>query len=1252
MTQNLIITNDDGEYCQFTVEIPDGYGSFSIDSINGTLINQCFLRVGDKLSFKLANNPIVYDNAKLNILTSNGPESVDFVSLDTFKILKIKFLPIYSLFHPSMQRFVFIINPADDDVILDDPKDAPSIYRATNGLLSSFTGRYAIAFAFTTNEEINSTAIDVTFGDSISNSKTTLEDMGSYNEAGGIIPDNLQSSTYSLGSTWRYPVSNLVLSHKLHTIFENITADELMLAVFEKNDDNTLQTRDNYEEIGGMVNNNGEVIVNTLMETLTFEVYDYSQTPMTQYTTGNTFPNDKFNQIEKYLVHYDGTNYSHISGVDYITGSTLFGGQYKEATIDTSVGTATFNALSFAHIDAASYRVGSVDIVVLNRNQAGLPRIRNATITFDNFDLLHYQYIVTDPLNEGYDCHIGGVAVKCSFIIPVGTTRGSRFESNKMPFILGKTITTNSDGAFNVAYDLYTGLFPKTNYVYTTEQTIGDNINMPLQLFSSSGGIYTPAIDDIVIEDASSGGISGIKISTPTLNNDTYKIMLRDGDFERIDHEPLKGANNTDLKVFIPLKANVQLLQVPQPMNDTLHDGILMIPDVINHPANNLTDSDAAVFFADGHETLNIEPPKDDDLKFKTFNGSVVFDRSSARILRLVGSSSASAAIGYINDILSAKMARYYFISSFDTFDTFFDSENYFTIPATTDGVNNIYDTYKDKTHTRGHSITLASCFDIIKLLSYENSMNNCMPSLTVEEHKIKAKPLKKNEITKANLAPDPIQPLETFTLKTSHYYNSAFDTMPYFGLGLNDQKYRSVGGVSLYRLNDNYFDTTNAYVITSPEIFITNEERTVEVSEAMTEQDFIDLFKAMFTQNSNTQATAVNGCAKYLPVYRVYQNANFEQSDLSITTGHMKTLFPVYLQVASQVNMHNIGYYFDMTFNLMNGRYSDVGNRLFNYFTILPTNDIARGVMRRFGTDEDTGKALSFDSIWILNYLTAHSLNNYRSIEEELSSLPTASGLSTNEELIDNMETDSMATNVQLFSKRYFDFYDNVSTLGVVAYTQKMNQNVNMTYDDLGLYFAITEEDKQRKTNSHGNEYLNMFYNVISMSNLFNRTKTANTFIPKVGEFLDFPKIIFGVTLDFNASRTVDVRYSNISKYESPFITNYESRTDPGTGEVTYYQTESRDFNKTKKQKQNVSLFGVIFKYHQLSLGWQQMLGDFQERYIVSKAKGNKHFIMTLVDEFGRLIPNMDTSQGFKNNLKLEISCYADLPTIKGQDQ
>ena len=50
-------------------------------------------------------------------------------------------------------------------------------------------------------------------------------------------------------------------------------------------------------------------------------------------------------------------------------------------------------------------------------------------------------------------------------------------------------------------------------------------------------------------------------------------------------------------------------------------------------------------------------------------------------------------------------------------------------------------------------------------------------------------------------------------------------------------------------------------------------------------------------------------------------------------------------------------------------------------------------------------------------------------------------------------------------------------------------------------------------------------------------------------------------------------------------------------------------------------------------------MDSDIRDEYVVGRARGSKHFTLTLVDEYGRTFPNTDTSQGFKNNLMLELS-------------
>ena len=78
---------------------------------------------------------------------------------------------------------------------------------------------------------------------------------------------------------------------------------------------------------------------------------------------------------------------------------------------------------------------------------------------------------------------------------------------------------------------------------------------------------------------------------------------------------------------------------------------------------------------------------------------------------------------------------------------------------------------------------------------------------------------------------------------------------------------------------------------------------------------------------------------------------------------------------------------------------------------------------------------------------------------------------------------------------------------------------------------------------------------------------------------------------------------------------------------------------NEHPEHKVNTYLYGVIFRYHQLSHGYQNFANELvSNKYPISRSVGNKTFKIVLYDEFGRRFPNEDTSQGFKNNLYIEL--------------
>ena len=117
---------------------------------------------------------------------------------------------------------------------------------------------------------------------------------------------------------------------------------------------------------------------------------------------------------------------------------------------------------------------------------------------------------------------------------------------------------------------------------------------------------------------------------------------------------------------------------------------------------------------------------------------------------------------------------------------------------------------------------------------------------------------------------------------------------------------------------------------------------------------------------------------------------------------------------------------------------------------------------------------------------------------------------------------------------------------------------------------------------------------------------------------------------------------YDRISNYNN---TNYVTPFQPSMREIddAYSQQKKNveviEFKPQQQQKINVYLFGVMFRYHQLALGYQNLNNEIPTDFVITKGLGNRHFVLTIVDEYGRRIPNVDTSQGFKNNLYLEIT-------------
>ena len=240
MAQQLIIQNDEDEdYVQFTVEIPDGYAGFNITSINGTMINQNYLNIGDVLRFKFSNNPIIYNQRiDLNITNMSSANDLkdsysdmneyEFISLDMFKIYKVKYVPIYSYYDTDANDAAYVFNPADEDELLDNPIKIVKEYeiQTSPSIKCPFTGQYVI----TLKEVDKIDDIDVIVGESVPNSKTQSSDI-SINEAGEIIPENQQGTTYNYASHWRYDVANLLMNHRM-SVYSGIKVENTIKLVY------------------------------------------------------------------------------------------------------------------------------------------------------------------------------------------------------------------------------------------------------------------------------------------------------------------------------------------------------------------------------------------------------------------------------------------------------------------------------------------------------------------------------------------------------------------------------------------------------------------------------------------------------------------------------------------------------------------------------------------------------------------------------------------------------------------------------------------------------------------------------------------------------------------------------------------------------------------------------------------------------------------------------------------------------------
>ena len=264
-----------------------------------------------------------------------------------------------------------------------------------------------------------------------------------------------------------------------------------------------------------------------------------------------------------------------------------------------------------------------------------------------------------------------------------------------------------------------------------------------------------------------------------------------------------------------------------------------------------------------------------------------------------------------------------------------------------------------------------------------------------------------------------------------------------------------------------------------------------------------------------------------------------------------------------------------------------------------------------------------AMDAYMLLNYIIGTSLNEYENVNVMRQSV-------NDEELIHDMVTIDQTTNVQLFSNKYFNFRKLLSEYAMVVYKQQYVEQVYYNDQLLRLYYKWSSNDDYASI-------INSINGLINDTSTYNNLKACNIFICKLGEFLQFPKILFAGTNCFNNTLNISVHNYNMATY-TPAIKNVFETRMYDDEQVTDVKTE---YNVEKpEQKVNTYLFGVMFKYHQLSLGYQNLHNELAgNEYMISNALGNRQFTIVLYDEFGRMIPSKDTSQHFDNNLYMELS-------------
>ena len=605
MAQNLIITNDkDSEFVQFTITLPEGYKSFSIDSINGTMINQNFLKVGDKLSFKFSNNPYVYySDASPNKYALDAymipgdnwtARSDDWIEhfkgfqVDIFQFYRIKFLPVFFYYRrDASPHFIYIFTPCDPKLIYDeipDNIDNPIVEGLGGGSTATpwyatFTGHYIIGLESV--DKIND--IDITIGETINNSKTRLQEMGTYQETDTI--QRFIDTNYTYATSWRYNVSNLLIQHKPYTITTNASE-------FKKYVLNVVRSLYNGSTIA--ITNSKEFNHQPIMKATEYKINNYNYD--FYYWNTSTSAWDALNVFMYYDVAYsenpEEADPSSPRQMPYVIFMESGGYYSKEPDplLSSELPDCVDNNGIMSSFDVSSNcRIITDSTDIDNIQDAAIGNVIH--IKGDIYYSFHWttcalqledpdhnpehDYYIANAQAGDYlilgDDHITGINTNERFTASYYYTKtqtqhnninfiicevvdGEELWGGSRAFYLADNLTLNNDAYFTYADSIYTGYdYTKTSPSYEVVEN-SNSKKLPVQLTqnNASNDNVKPAFDDILINKVND---DMFKISMPKLNNNYYKVVSNN-EYGNTTIYEVKWSESVVPRVFVPHRSN------------------------------------------------------------------------------------------------------------------------------------------------------------------------------------------------------------------------------------------------------------------------------------------------------------------------------------------------------------------------------------------------------------------------------------------------------------------------------------------------------------------------------------------------------------------------------------------------------------------------------------------------------------------------------------------------------------------------